>query len=123
MTVTPLQHPLAGFTLDAGSREALKWAAAILMVLDHVNAYLLGGSNPALYALGRLAFPLFAVVLAYNLATADMAALRRVLGRVVVFGLAAQPLTMLLRSAVMESRLGEDPVWWQGPGCAHVCGH
>jgi hypothetical protein len=22
MTATPLQHPLAGFTLDAGSREA-----------------------------------------------------------------------------------------------------
>jgi N-hydroxyarylamine O-acetyltransferase len=37
--VTPLQHPLAGFALDAGSREVLKWSAAILMVLDQVNAY------------------------------------------------------------------------------------
>ena len=102
MIVTPLEHPLAGFTLAAGSREALKWAAAILMVLDHVNAHLLGASHPVLYALGRLAFPLFAVVLAPNLATADRAALRRVLGRLGVFGLAAQPFTMLLRSPLME---------------------
>jgi len=84
------------------------------MVLDHVNAYLLGASHPALFALGRLAFPLFTVVLAYHLAAADTAALRRVLARLGVFGLAAQPFTMLLRAPLMESRLGEDPVWWQG---------
>jgi hypothetical protein len=61
--------------------------------------------------------------LATNLATADTAALRSVLGRLVVLGLAAQPFAMLLRAPLMERRLGEDPVWWQGPGCPHACGN
>jgi len=57
-----------GLRLTSGSVEALKWLALVLMTGDHVNSFLLDRSVPILYDLGRLAFPLFAVVLAYNLA-------------------------------------------------------
>lgn len=51
-----------------GSLEALKWLALGLMVADHINKYLLGGAVTVLFALGRIAMPVFAMVLAYNLA-------------------------------------------------------
>lgn len=51
-----------------GALEALKWLALVLMTADHINKYLLGGQIHALYGAGRLVFPLFAFVFAYNLA-------------------------------------------------------
>lgn len=51
-----------------GTLEALKWIALALMTLDHVNKYLLDYRMPVLFALGRIAMPLFVFVLAYNLA-------------------------------------------------------
>lgn len=59
---------MSRLVLSSGSVEAVKWLALFLMTGDHVNRYLLDGTVPALYALGRVAFPLFAVVVAYNLA-------------------------------------------------------
>lgn len=61
----------AGFSrllLSDRSVEALKWIALVCMTLDHVNKYLLGESVPGLFAVGRVALPLFALVLAHNLA-------------------------------------------------------
>jgi hypothetical protein len=46
----------------------LKWLALVLMTIDHVNKYLLNWSEPWMFALGRMAMPIFAIVLAYNLA-------------------------------------------------------
>ena len=54
--------------LSSGTLEALKWLALLLMTLDHVNKHLLHASVPELFAVGRLALPLFAFVLGYNLA-------------------------------------------------------
>ena len=51
-----------------GTLEGLKWLGVVCMTLDHVNKYLLHGAMPALYAIGRLTLPLFAFVLAYNMA-------------------------------------------------------
>jgi hypothetical protein len=51
-----------------GTLQALKWLAVALMVIDHVNKYLLDWSVPAMFAAGRLAMPIFALCLAYNLA-------------------------------------------------------
>jgi TraX protein len=59
---------LRPLVLSNGAVEILKWIAAALMVGDHVNKYLLHGSAPALFDAGRLAMPLFAIVLGYNLA-------------------------------------------------------
>ena len=54
--------------LSSGTLEALKWLALLLMTLDHVNKHLLHASVPELFAVGRLALPLFGFVLGYNLA-------------------------------------------------------
>ena len=54
--------------LADGTVEALKWLALVLMTLDHVDKYLLHEAARPLFDLGRLALPLFGLVLAYNLA-------------------------------------------------------
>ena len=77
------------------STEALKWIALGLMVIDHVNTFLLDRSVPAMYAVGRIAFPIFAIVLAWNLARPGIQ-LARLSGRLLGFGfLAAIPLSAL----------------------------
>jgi hypothetical protein len=60
--------------------------------VDHSNKYLLGGSQSWMYALGRLSMPLFAFVLAYNLARPGMLSsggYQRVALRLLAFGLLA----------------------------------
>ncbi|TVT60042.1 MAG: conjugal transfer protein TraX [Azoarcus sp. PHD] len=72
-----------------GTLEALKWLALALMTLDHANKYLLRDAVPALFAVGRLAMPLFGFVLAYNLARAETLAAgvySRVLQRLAIYG-------------------------------------
>ena len=59
---------LPRLTISDGSLEALKWFALLLMTLDHVNKYLLHESVTTIFNAGRVAMPLFAFVLAYNLA-------------------------------------------------------
>jgi hypothetical protein len=57
---------LAALLPQAAALNALKWLALVAMTLDHVNTYLLG-SRPDLYAIGRLAFPLFACVFGFKI--------------------------------------------------------
>lgn len=65
----------------------MKWLALGLMTADHINPYLLDGAMPALYGFGRVAFPLFAFVLAYNLARPGASAsYARAMRRMAVFG-------------------------------------
>ena len=82
-----------------GSIEALKWVALVLMTLDHLNKYVFHDAVPALFALGRLTFPLFAFVLAYNLArpgTLTRSTYRRTAARLVLYGaLASIPFVAL----------------------------
>ncbi len=54
--------------IDNGTLEALKWLALVLMTGDHVNKYVFSEALPGLFELGRIAMPLFMLVLAYNLA-------------------------------------------------------
>ena len=56
------------FVLSSGAVEALQWIAVVSMTIDHVNRYLLHGSVSYIFALGRLAMPIFAFTLAYQLA-------------------------------------------------------
>ncbi|CAH0356062.1 TraX family protein [Aquabacterium sp. CECT 9606] len=75
--------------LTNGAIEAVKWLAVVLMTLDHVNKYLLHDAYPGLFAIGRLAMPLFAFTLAYNLArpaTLEGGAYSRVLKRLATIG-------------------------------------
>jgi hypothetical protein len=59
--------PVCGFT--DGQLEALKWLALTSMFLDHIGRLALGhGMDGWVFTGGRLAFPLFALVLGINLA-------------------------------------------------------
>lgn len=76
-------------SLSNGTLEALKWFGVIAMTLDHVNRFILRDSYPSLYAVGRLAFPLFAFVLGWNLArpgVLDDASIKRIVARLLIFG-------------------------------------
>lgn len=100
---------LRSLQLSSGAREFLKWSAAALMLVDHINAYVFTWSYPWMHGLGRLVFPLFGFVLAYNLIEhSSPASFKRVLWRLAVFGLLAQPFSMALRKTVMPT--GD---WWQ----------
>ena len=68
--------------LTDGAVESLKWLALALMTVDHINKYLLREAVPAMFAIGRLALPIFAFVLAFNLARPATLA-RGVYGRLI----------------------------------------
>lgn len=80
--------------MTSSAREILKWLAVILMIGDHVAKMVCGGYVPGLIEAGRVAFPLFAPVMAYNLAQpgADMVKSVR---RLAVWGAIAQPVHAL----------------------------
>jgi hypothetical protein len=75
---------------QAAALSGLKWLALVAMTLDHVNTYLLG-FRPDLYAIGRLAFPLFACVFGFKIG-------RPAPGKLV--GLQRRTVLMLLIAAV-----------------------
>jgi hypothetical protein len=69
--------------------DVLKLIAILAMVVDHVNTIWFATGYPALRAVGRLAFPLFAFVLAYNFVrhTRHPA---RFIGRLILWGAVSQ---------------------------------
>ena len=73
----------------SGALEVLKLVGLAAMVVDHVNKYALERAYPAMEHVGRLAFPLFALVVAANLRwnTADP---QRYFMRLAVWGAASQ---------------------------------
>lgn len=85
-------HPglqLQPLVFSDGALAAVKWLAAVLMLLDHTNKYLYGGTIGWMYAAGRLSMPLFAFVLGMNLSRPEMllrGGYRRLSVRLLVFG-------------------------------------
>lgn len=59
-------------TLSSGQTDLLKLIALLAMLTDHVNTVLLHGSQPLLYAVGRMAFPLFTMIWAMHAAASPL---------------------------------------------------
>ena len=79
---------------DAHAQEALKWFALVLMTLDHINKFLCAGALPFVFEAARLVMPLFAFILAYNMARPHSMARDvqlRTFGRLLAFGMLATP--------------------------------
>lgn len=91
MQATTTGTSTLNFTLGSGARELLKWVAMLAMTGDHVAKVVFGGYVPVVSELGRIAFPLFALVMACNLAQPG-ADLRKSMRRLALWGLIAQPL-------------------------------
>jgi hypothetical protein len=90
----PQSKPLFGvkrIDLSNNAVESLKWLAVFLMLGDHANKFLFGGQLPFLFEAGRIAMPLFAIVLGFNLARATVDARVRVtmMKRLACFGMLA----------------------------------
>jgi len=78
--------------LTSAGREVLKWLALVLMTGDHINKVLLQDGLPWLTDVARVVFPIFAMVLAYNLVQhPDPQAARRSLLRLLVVAVLVQP--------------------------------
>jgi hypothetical protein len=93
-----------------GSLEAIKWAALVLMVFDHVNKYLYAEKLPVIFQLGRIVMPMFGFVLAYNLARPDALARGvhgRMMYRLTLMGLAASPMCIILNGMFVTAS-----AWW-----------
>jgi hypothetical protein len=82
-----------GLTLSSAQQTLLKWLAVLLMLLDHANRTL-WSFQPWVYTLGRLAFPLFAFLIAYNIAIRGAGARRYVLP-LLIFSMVSQAPAML----------------------------
>lgn len=83
----------ASIRLASGTAEVVKWLAIVLMVLDHVDAILLDRSGHPVFWLGRLAFPLFAFLLAHN-HIHWARSWKRQAGRLMALALVSQPIYM-----------------------------
>ncbi len=83
-----------GALVTSGGREFLKWLAAVFMTGDHVLKVLAIGYVPVVAELGRVAFPLFALVLAYNLAQPN-ADVEKSIKRLFVWGVIAAPVAAI----------------------------
>lgn len=94
MQATPTRLLIFDHGLSSGARELLKWIALLTMTGDHVAKVMLGGYVPVISELGRIAFPLFTLVMACNLAQPG-ADLRKSMRRLALWGLIAQPLHAL----------------------------
>ncbi|WP_414547074.1 TraX family protein, partial [Stenotrophomonas forensis] len=80
--------------MTSGGRELLKWLALLLMTGDHIVTVFALDYVPVVSQLGRVAFPVFALVMAYNLAQpgADVGKSAR---RLAFWGLVATPAAVL----------------------------
>ena len=94
ITAVPVRATvLPPIRLSDGTVDGLKWLGLALMTLDHINKHLLHERVTALFDLGRMALPLFGLVLAYNLArpgTLERGVYIRVLGRLSVVAAIAE---------------------------------
>lgn len=94
-TATQLARPVQ-FTITDGALNTLKWIAVASMVVDHTNAYVFENVSGVAQSFGRLAFPMFAFVLGYNLARTPFARFGTLATRLAVAGLVSQPIYALM---------------------------
>jgi hypothetical protein len=112
-------HPIAAqesasspapLVIANGALEGLKWIAAVLMILDHINRFFYGNEIAILFWTGRIVMPIFGFVLAYNLArpgALGRGVHQRMMFRLLLWGLAATPFYVILNSAFLPAY-----PWW-----------
>lgn len=83
--------PLPRMQLHSGSIEVIKWLALLAMFVDHINVvFFAREAGIVADVVGRLALPMFAIVLGYNMARPG-ADHRALLDRLLVAGAVAFP--------------------------------
>lgn len=95
---------LRKWPMTNSSLTVLKILGALAMLLDHYNSFLKADYSPLLYEMGRLAWPLFAFVLGYNLARIPTRQLPHLMLRLLIFGILSTPLYNMLSGGLDH--------WW-----------
>lgn len=85
---------------DPAALLGLKLAAFYWMVLDHMDWLLFDGQG-AHASVGRLVFPIFGVVIAYNMARVDLQTLSRMFGRLAAIAGITTPVYAYLTGYVL----------------------
>jgi hypothetical protein len=88
--------PASAALADGRLIELLKWVALLAMLAEHWMRYVAGELPPWLFALGRLAFPLFVFALALGLRGQPLPKLAAVMLRLFLWGVAAQATLLLV---------------------------
>lgn len=83
---------------------ALKLIGITAMLVDHYNSLVKPEYSPLLYEIGRLALPLFAFVLGYNLARIPVEKMPKIMLRLLLFGVIATPIYNILGAGLWH--------WW-----------
>lgn len=107
MRFLPFRRFQPNKAIESGTLEALKWLAVASMTIDHVNRHLLGGAYIAMMQIGRLAMPMFILILAYNLArpeTRSNGTASRVFQRLILFA---------VLSSLPYMELNLAPIGWR----------
>lgn len=86
------------------SLTVMKIIGITVMVIDHFNSFVNPDYSQALFEIGRIAFPLFALVLGYNLARTSSDKMPKIMLRLLVFGIMATP--------VYNALSGGLQYWW-----------
>lgn len=98
-----ISKPFGSMQLSTGALVLMKWLALFSMVVDHMNRAIFNSKYPLMLDIGRLAFPIFGFVLAYNLARPGALAkgvYRRVISRLLIAGALATPFYFLAVGSV-----------------------
>ena len=82
----------------------MKLIGIAAMLIDHFNAFVNPEYNQILFEIGRIAFPLFALVLGYNLAQIPSNKMPRIMLRLLIFGIVATPIYTILGGGLQH--------WW-----------
>ncbi|MDP9082984.1 MAG: TraX family protein [Pseudomonadota bacterium] len=103
--VAPFDTPAAApLVIANGTLEGLKWFAAALMILDHINRFFYGDRIEVLLWIGRIVLPIFGFVLVYNLSrphALSRGVHQRMMFRLLLWGLAATPFYVILNGAFL----------------------
>ncbi|AKX51322.1 hypothetical protein AKN92_07305 [Thiopseudomonas alkaliphila] len=95
---------LNGLRISNNSLTAMKLIGTVAMLIDHFNAFVNPDYNQILFEIGRIAFPLFALVLGYNLARIPSDKLPKIMLRLLMLGILSTPIYVFLS--------GRPQYWW-----------
>ncbi len=95
---------LNGLSISNNSLTAMKLIGIAAMLIDHFNVFINPDYNQILFEIGRIAFPLFALVLGYNLARTPSDKIPKIMLRLLMFGILATPIYIILSSGLQH--------WW-----------
>lgn len=95
---------LSGLRISNNSLTAMKLIGTVAMLIDHFNAFVTLEYNQILFEIGRIAFPLFALVLGYNLARIPSDKTPKIMLRLLMFGILATPIYIILSGGLQH--------WW-----------